>query len=324
VAEHDVTLWRPWGVRFWRILDWCRVVADQRFPIVHRDSRPRSWTVPAATAAVVVMWASAFVVIRGVGRFFSLEALAVGRLTVGSVVLVVLALRARRPLPRGRTLGMVVVYGLLWFAGYTVALNAAEQDLDAGTAALLVRLAPVLVAVLAGLFMGEGFPRALVAGILVAFGGVVVIAFGGSGGHSDGFGIALGLVCPVLYASAVLLQKVALRSTDALSATCIGCVAGTMSLLPFAPEAIEQVRRAPAGAIAGMVYLGLFPTAAAFALWAYALSRTDAGRMASASLAVPAITVMLSWALLSELPTMLALVGGGICLIGVTISRRSS
>jgi len=136
----------------------------------------RTWIVPAATVAVVLQWASAFVAIRQVGDTFSPGPLALARLTVGSLALAVLAVRVRRPLPRGKTLGLVIAYGVLWFAGYTVVLNAAERHLDAGTAALLVNFAPIIVAVLAGLFMGEGFPRPLMIGIVVAFAGALVVS----------------------------------------------------------------------------------------------------------------------------------------------------
>lgn len=64
-------------------------------------------------------------------------------------------------------------------------LNWAEQHLDAGTAALLVNFAPIIVAVFAGLFLSEGFPRARVIGILIAFSGIVLIALGGSGGVTN-------------------------------------------------------------------------------------------------------------------------------------------
>ena len=71
-----------------------------------------------------------------------------------------------------------------------------------------------------------------------------------------------------------------------------------------------------------MVYLGIFPTAVGFALWAYALTRTDAGAMAATTLSVPGIVVLMSWALLGELPTVAGLVGGALCLLGVAVSRR--
>jgi drug/metabolite transporter (DMT)-like permease len=283
--------------------------------------RPRSWAVPAATVVVLLLWASAFVVIREVGDTFSPGPMALLRLTVGSMTLIALALRVRPSLPSGKTLGLVLGYGVSWFAGYTVVINAAERHLDAGTAALLVNVAPIIVAVFAGLFLAEGFPRQLVAGVVVAFGGVALIAAGGPGGHSDRLGITLGLVSAALYGSAVLMQKVVLRSTDALSATWIGCVAGAVVLLPFLPQTVHESAHAAPAAVIGVIYLGIFPTAVAFTLWAYALTRTDAGRMASTTLTVPAIAVLISWVFLSEVPTMLGLLGGAMCLAGVAVSR---
>src|SRR5882757_9734348 len=105
----------------------------------------------AAGAALitVLLWACAFVVIRSVGEVFSPGAMAFLRLLVGSASLGLVALRYRRPVPRGRALAFVLGYGVLWFAAYTVVLNWAERHLDAGTAALLVNVAPKLVAVVA-------------------------------------------------------------------------------------------------------------------------------------------------------------------------------
>ena len=66
---------------------------------------------------------------------------------------------ARSGSPAGRPLVLVIAYGVLWFGVYTIVVNAAGRYLDAGTSAVIVNLAPVIVAVLAGLFLGEGFPR---------------------------------------------------------------------------------------------------------------------------------------------------------------------
>lgn len=278
---------------------------------------------PAAAALItVLLWACAFVVIRSVGGVLSPGAMAFVRLLVASAALALVALRYRRPLPRGRALAFVLGYGVLWFAAYTVVLNWAEQHLDAGTAALLVNVAPILVAVVAGIVFHDGFPRPVLIGMLVAFAGIVVIAVGGNGnGAVDSLGIALGLVTAVLYASGVLMQKVALRSVDAITATWVGCAAGLVATLPFAPMAVSELVHAPGGAIAGVVFLGIGPTAIAFTTWAYALSRTDAGRMAATTLCVPALAVLLSWVTLGEAPTALGLFGGALCLAGVAISR---
>ncbi|MRG58848.1 EamA family transporter [Agromyces sp. CFH 90414] len=273
-------------------------------------------------ATVLVLWASAFIAIRGIGDALSPGALALGRQLVGALALAAFALWRRPPFPRGRGLVLVVAYGLLWFAGYTLVLNIAERHLDAGTTAMLVNIAPLLVALVAGVVLKEGFPRPLMIGIGVAFTGVVLIAAGGIGPHSEPIGILLGLLAAVLYASGVLVQKVALRTTDALGATWVGCAVGAVALLPFLPQLVGEVPDAPAAAIWGAVYLGLFPSAVAFVLWAYVLQRSTAGATASATLAVPAIVVLMSWLFLGELPTILGLVGGALCVAGVAWSRR--
>jgi len=289
------------------------------------DSKLRSVdrTIVLATAVSLLLWASAFVVIRSVGRVLDPGPLAFSRLLTGTFVLTLLALRRRKPLPRGRTLALVASYGVIWFAGYTVILNWAERHLDAGTASMLVQVAPLLVAVVAGLFFGEGFPRPLLVGLAIAVVGVVVISIGShTNGVNDVTAIVLGLLAAVLYAGGVLVQKLALPRVDALTATWLGCAIGALATAPFAGQAWSQLALTPARDVIGVVYLGVGPTAVAFTTWAYALSRTSAGRLTATTLVVPAIAIGLSWLMLNEVPTPLATVGGLLCVAGVIVTRR--
>jgi drug/metabolite transporter (DMT)-like permease len=214
----------------------------------------------------------------------------------------------------------VLVWGAAWFGAYNISLNAAETHLDAGTTALLVNVAPVLVAVLAGLFLGEGFPRRLVIGIAVALAGVVVITAATSTGRADATGVLLGLLAAVLYASSATGQKRLLTRVDALTMTWLGCLAGTVATLWSAPSLVTAVATGPVSVTATVVYLGLFPTAVAFLCWGYALSRTSAGRLAATTYAVPALVVLMSWLLLAEVLAPLALAGGALCLVGVAVA----
>ena len=90
---------------------------------------------------------------------------------------------------RGRAGGdwvSIVIIGVLWFGVYNVALNEGEQRVDAGTAAMLIQVSPVLIALLAAMFLGERFTVNLGVGLALAFGGVALIAFSSSpGGNSD-------------------------------------------------------------------------------------------------------------------------------------------
>lgn len=289
----------------------------------------------AAIAVTVLLWASAFVGIRAAAADYSPGALTLGRIAVGTLTLALMlpltrALGRRRftpqapaatiRLPRGRVLALIIVWGVAWFAAYNVALNAAEQHIDAGTAALLVNLAPMIVAVLAGLFLGEGFPRRLITGMFIALIGVVFIAVSTSTGKFDALGVGLGLLAAVLYGSAATLQKSLLRHVDAPTMTWIGCLAGTIVCLPFTPQLVEAVSTAPLSSTLAVVYLGVFPTAIAFTTWGYVLSRSSAGRTAASTYAVPAVVVLLSWLLLGEVPPAAALFGGALALAGVAVA----
>lgn len=215
--------------------------------------------------------------------------------------------------------------GVLWFAVYNVALNAAELRVDAGTAAMLVNVSPVLLAIAAGLRLGEGFPRPLMVGSALGFAGVVVIGVATSTGtEADVWGVVLCLVSAVAYVIAVLLQKPLLTRMSALQVTWIACTVGLVVCLPFAPQLVREVAVADTAAVASLVYLGLGPTAIAFTLWGYALARTSAGRLGATTYLVPPIAVLLGWALLDEVPPLLALAGGGLCLVRVAITRRTS
>lgn len=275
-----------------------------------------------AAGVTVLLWASAFVGIRAAGAEFSPGALALGRLVIASVVLGVLVLVRREPWPAQRDLLRIAACGLLWLGAYNVALNAAEQRVDAGTAAMLVNIGPVLVALLAGAFLREGYPPRLLVGCGVAFAGVVVIGLAtAGGGRSDTLGALLCVVAAICYAGGVVVQKTVLGRVSALQVTWLACTIAAVACLPFAPQLVREVAAAPASATGWVVYLGVLPTAVAFTTWAYALARTSAGKQGATTYLVPAVAILLAWLLLSETPPRLALLGGVVCLAGVAVTR---
>ncbi|RZS41130.1 drug/metabolite transporter (DMT)-like permease [Herbihabitans rhizosphaerae] len=276
----------------------------------------------AAAAVTVLLWASSFVVIRDATNHLHPGAMALGRMFTASVVLVLFLVIRREGLPgRGAWPG-ILISGVLWFGGYMIVLNWGEQLVDAGTAAMIVNVGPMLMALLGGWLLGEGFPPRLFAGIAVSFAGAIVVGFSMSGGEeASALGVVLCLLAAASYAAGVVAQKPALRHASPLQATTFGCVIGMIACLPFAGQLVSQVADAPASAVLGTVYLGVFPTALAFTTWAYALHRTTAGKMGSTTYVVPAIVVIMSWIFLDEVPGWLSLAGGALCLVGVAVSR---
>ncbi len=276
----------------------------------------------AAIVTTLLAWASAFIVIRAVAHDFDPGALTLGRLGVAAVALgAVQLVRGTWVRPTVREWLLLVAFGIAWFLVYNLALNAAEHELDPGTAALLVNVAPLIVALVAGGLLGEGFPRWLIVGAAVAFGGIALIGVATASGALSVVGVALALVAALTYAIAVLVQKPLLRRLPGLQVTFIGVAIGALGSLPFSGALAEQLGAAPLAATAGVVYLGLVPTAIAFLAWAYALHRMPAGRLIITTYLVPVIATVAAWPLLGEVPPPLALAGGLICLAGVALTR---
>jgi drug/metabolite transporter (DMT)-like permease len=276
----------------------------------------------AAAGVTMVLWASAFVGIRAAADDVSPGPLTLGRLLVAAALLGAFVALRGDPLPPRAAVPRLLACGLLWFGAYNVLLNAAEQRVDAGTAAMLVNVGPVFVALLAGLLLHEGFPRPLLAGCAIAFAGAVVIGLATSERSVDaGWGAALCVAAAAAYAGGVIAQKPLLEHTTPLQVTFLACAVGAAACAPFAPALVRELGDAPASSVGWVAYLGAFPTAIGFTTWAYALKRTSAGKMGATTYLVPPIAVLLGWAILGETPPALALAGGALCLAGVAVTR---
>jgi drug/metabolite transporter (DMT)-like permease len=287
------------------------------------DGRSRTWLPLAAALVSVFLWASAFVGIRAAGRAFSPGALALGRLTLGGVLLGALLLTRGGTRPSRRDLGLLALAGLTWFGLYNVVLNEAERRVDAGTAAMLVMIAPIVVVALAAAFLKERFTRGFLLGGAVALAGVLVIGFATSSGSATLGGAALCIAAAVASATGLVAQKPVLGRLSALQVTWTCCTVGALVCLPYAPVLVRELGAAPAPGIAWLVFLGVFPTSVGFTTWAYALARGTAGRVVAMTYLIPPVTIVMSWLMLGEIPGVLAVLGGALCLFGVYVARRA-
>jgi len=300
-----------------------QVAVDSRSATQDMTDRRARWLVGAAVAVTLLLWASAFVAIRHLGRDVPPGALSLGRLLVASVALGALVFRRPRTWPAKRDWPLLLLCGVGWFGVYNLALNAAERRIDAGTSALVVQVGPIIVALLATVFLGEKMNRWLLIGMTVGFAGVVVIARGSSsGGSGDVVGVWLAILAAVTYAVGVLAQKPLLGRLPGPEVTWLACVIGAVVCLPWSGELVSVVQHGDVATLGWVAYLGVFPTAIAFSTWAFVLARSDAGTLTLTTFLVPFIATLIAWALLSEVPPVLTYVGGALCIAGVLLTRR--
>jgi drug/metabolite transporter (DMT)-like permease len=272
-----------------------------------------------AAVITVLFWGSAFAGIRAGLVAYSPTHVALLRFLAASLVMLVYAAFTRMRLPAWKDLPLIFILGLLGFAFYNVALNIGEENIAAGPAALLVQTVPLWTVVMAMLFLKEKLTKWAWLGIFVSFCGVFIIALGKGQGFSLTWGAVLILVAAVASSGYNIIQKRMLSNYRPVEITTYAVWAGTLLLLPFAGGLVGQVQTAPLNATLAVIYLGVFPAALAYTIWAFMLSKMPAGRAASFLYVVPVMAFLVGWAWLGETPKVIDLFGGLLALGGVVL-----
>ncbi len=273
-----------------------------------------------ALGTTVVLWASAFPAIKVGLAGHGVAGLSFLRLSVAAVALVLVAPWTGVRLPRARDLPLIAVCGAAGMASYQLLLNWGELHVPAGTASLIIAVAPVFSVLLAAAVLHERMTLRTSIGSAVALAGSAVIALsGGQGGSSTAAWVVLGAaVVQGVYHAAT---KPLLRRYSAVEVACYATWAGTLFLVPLAPGAFAGVPGAGMTANLAVVFLGVFPSAIGFVVWGYAVTRSTVSGATAALYLVPVVAVAVSFGWLAEVPTVVEIVGGAISIAGVVVLR---
>jgi drug/metabolite transporter (DMT)-like permease len=275
------------------------------------------WLVTLSLAVAVLGWGWAWVGIRDTVRFYEPGPLALGRYLVASAVLLPIWLWRGAKLPARGDWPLTLLLGLSGFTLYNYCINVGEQTVAAGTASLIAACIPVMVTLGARFFFAEKLTWIGWFGIGLSFAGVGTTTLGAGKAIQLSLGAVLVLAASVCAATYSLLNKRLLKRYAPLEVTTWTIWAGTLGLLPFGAGLPATVAAAPALATFKVALLGLVPGALCYALFSYAITKIPMARVASWMFLVSLTSVSLGWLLLDELPSGMALVGGGITLAGV-------
>lgn len=278
---------------------------------------------PAAFIALfflAILWGSAFPAIKLGLDGFSVPHLTVLRHLVASVCFVpFLLVFRRRLLPDLRDVPIFFLMGFVGIFVYHLALNVGELRVSAGATSLIIATAPAITALLAFLLRGERLPVAGWVGSAVSFFGVVLIVLGDSRELGlDPFALFV-LLSAVATSFYFILQKPMFARYRAVEVTAYATWAGTVPMLLFLPGLAGAVASADTPSLLAGVYLGVFPSAVAYTLFAFALSLAPVTLVTAYLYSVPVFSLLFSWWILGEIPTLLTVAGGVIAIGGIAI-----
>ena len=273
-----------------------------------------------AAAGTLLLWASGFAGNRAALANLSPGELSLYRYGVASLVLAAIALVRPPVTPLRADLWRLALTGALGIGIYNLALASGQRTVSAGSASFIVNTAPIFSGLLAWPFLGERPSPWGWVGLLVSLAGVALIALG-EGGGTISWGALEVFVAALAWALYHIVQKPLLPRYGALGVVSYAIWSGTLMFLPFIPDLLAKLPVLPTSTHAIAVYLGVLPGALAFVLWSFVLTHLPVTRATALLYLIPVLTLAIAWLALGEQPSALAVTGGVVAIVGVTIGR---
>lgn len=246
------------------------------------------------------------------------------RFAAASLLLFLIVLARRLPLPRGRHLLGVLVLGVLQFGASYALLYRSLLHVQAGLLQVILALVPLLTLVFAIAHRQEAFQWRVLIGGLLAVGGIALI-FGNQLSANvpllPMLAIVLAAACfaeaGVLYKS---LPKAHPITTNALAMATGAAILFTLSALWGEAPAWPTL---PATWVA-VLYLILFGSVGTFVLALYVLSHWPATTASYQLVLMPIVTILFASWLAQERVTVVFLLGGLLVLAGAYVGAIAS
>jgi len=242
-------------------------------------------------------------------------------------VLIGLVAGIRAPGTRLRDWALVAAIGAIGHAAFHALMVAGIHHTTPAHASILIALSPVFATLLARLLLGEGLSGRRLAGIGVAFGGVVVIVsrdLTAGLGSATVLGDVMSLGASLAWATYSVLGKPALARGTPREVTTWVILLGTLPLLPFGAPELARMPWATisAGQWVLLLYLSAGTIAGANLLWYWALARTPTARVVSFSYLIPLISAVIAVGLGQEVLSGPLVIGSAAILGGVALAQR--
>jgi drug/metabolite transporter (DMT)-like permease len=192
--------------------------------------------------------------------------------------------------------------------------------------ALAYALSPVFVLIIAAIFLKERVNIKKLTGVALAFGGIVLVysEHGFDFSSNTSFGNLLVLLASLFWSFYTIIGKKFSEKYGAFYTTGLSMMTGFMLYIPvfsLMPGIIDF------SIITGLnwlqlLYLGIITSGLNYGLWYWALTKTEASKLAVFNNLQPVFTTILSVFILSQGISLFFIFGGVLILSGVTITQK--
>lgn len=226
---------------------------------------------------------------------------------------------ARRPVARADWAGTAAL-GVLWFAFPLSMFPFAEQHVSSALTGMLNGATPLFVAAVASLVASQLPGRGTLAGLIVGFGGAVVMALPALGGSTSAFGVSLIVAALVSYGIALNVARPLQQRNGAIPVVWRALGVALILTAPLGLPAVLDGHWTLRPALA-MLGLGAGGTAIATILTATAAGRMGATKASVSAFIIPVVALILGVVVRGEHVAIVSLLGAAICLLGAAILR---
>lgn len=270
---------------------------------------------------LAAVWGASFLFLRLASPEFGPVAVAAVRVAVAVLVLLPLLLwRGMAAEMRGRALPLLVV-GAFNSAVPFCLFAYALLSMTGGFASILNATAPLWSGLVAFLWLGERLSMSRVAGLLIGFGGVVVLVWGKGAPQVAGTPAAMAVILfsTLLYAIAANFTKRYLSGVSSLALTAGSQVAATVLLLPIAVWQWPR-HNVSVGAWSAAIALGVICTGLAYLMYFRLIARIGPARAIAVTFLIPVFGMLWGSLFLAEPITVSMIVGGVVILFGTAMA----
>jgi len=249
------------------------------------------------------------------------------RYLIACPILFAIARARRLRWPQGvRGYTIPVLLGVLMFALPFALIYHAEDTVPSGLASVLFASHAIFVALLAHRFLAEErLTAARILGVVIGFGGVLVVFFERMEGSGTWLGEAALVLCALVQAVSLIIVRRTQRETPAVVLSCIG--SGVAALVLLASSALFErslVRHFSWNGVLALLYLAVFGSVIAFTVAIYLMHAIGANRIAMSAYIIPLLALVVGALALGEPLGARLILGAALVIGGVGLTTRSA